>query len=255
MSEVGLKYSGLKFILGGLVLAGLGISQAISGWIGSGVFYRIIYPCLCIPMALLLFSIGFLVFMVDDKTSVKSKQTSTETDEATLRTDRKRGEEPTTVAPPDSGVSLFDARFLAVLLLLGVFFVKLVPVYIKHAQEQQKQQPGLDRVKRASLERFANELAKREQALKQLASKMTDAGLTEAEQDLFFRGCLKTDKGSDKTIEGLQILAGDGDWKAFVSWDFEALNQKADEIIRKRQVGHNEPEGSFTEKAGPHVTP
>ena len=59
VSELRTKVTGLRFLLGGVVLTGIGISQAATGWIGDGVYQRWVYPILCFIMAVVCAWIGY----------------------------------------------------------------------------------------------------------------------------------------------------------------------------------------------------
>jgi threonine/homoserine/homoserine lactone efflux protein len=43
----GRKQDGIRMMFGGVVLVGIGITQAIFGWIGESTYFRILYPVIC----------------------------------------------------------------------------------------------------------------------------------------------------------------------------------------------------------------
>ena len=50
----------VKLLLGGLLIAGIGISQAIFGWVGQGFVYRVLYPIPLVGLGLVLAWLGTL---------------------------------------------------------------------------------------------------------------------------------------------------------------------------------------------------
>ena len=52
------KVFSLRFMLAGLVLPIIGLSQAASGWMGDGALKRIGYPILCCVMAVVCLILG-----------------------------------------------------------------------------------------------------------------------------------------------------------------------------------------------------
>ncbi len=224
MSDVGTKVAGLKFMLAGIVVIALGVTQAIYGWVGTGMFYRILYPAVCIPMGLLVGTIGFLAFMVKDE------------DEPTSDTAQEPspGSQParslsSNAQPPEAAASTTSrgtTQILAVVVLLGIVGLRFVPLLIKHS-EQQQQIP-----KNSGVQQFTNQLNERGQGLGRLVGKMNAAGISAAKQDQFFRDQLAPSQKDLAKEGGLQILTGD--WKLLVAWDFETLEPKVDAFIESQ---------------------
>lgn len=57
--SVRMKYQGLKLALGGILILGAAVSQALFGWVGEGPFYRYLYPLLLLGVAAFFFLAGY----------------------------------------------------------------------------------------------------------------------------------------------------------------------------------------------------
>lgn len=228
MSDVGVRLAGLKFVLAGILAIGIGISQAIYGWVGSGMYYRILYPALCIPIGLLVLCIGLFAFLANDSPEAETEAQPKSNDKNPVAKGRDSDDSSTETPPPEkTSHTAFDPRILAVVFLLGIVAIRLAPVFFEHSQRQQKQYPS-------TVENFTNKVNQRGQKLHQLQARMTEAGITKVEQEQFFRSFYPLDENEAKRQGAMEILAGD--WKLLQDWDFEMLNERVDELIREKQM-------------------
>ncbi|RCS52840.1 hypothetical protein DTL42_08385 [Bremerella cremea] len=65
MRKIKTIYSASKWFLGGFVLVGVGITQAIYGWIGEAMWMRALYGVVCPLLGILISLIGFAILYIE----------------------------------------------------------------------------------------------------------------------------------------------------------------------------------------------
>lgn len=61
-----MKYQGVRWTLGGVMVLVIAISQAICGWVGSGVYFRAVYPVLLLAGSSIFFWVGYQAWNHDE---------------------------------------------------------------------------------------------------------------------------------------------------------------------------------------------
>lgn len=73
--SLGMKYQAVRWSLGGIIVVGIAITQAIFGWVGDGIYFRIVYPVLLLAGSSLFFWVGYRAWNYSEATPAKEKPT------------------------------------------------------------------------------------------------------------------------------------------------------------------------------------
>jgi hypothetical protein len=55
----GMKYQAVRWGIGGLVVIGIAVTQAIFGWVGDSLYFRIVYPVLLLAGSAFFFLVSY----------------------------------------------------------------------------------------------------------------------------------------------------------------------------------------------------
>lgn len=54
-----MKHQAVRWSLGGAMVIGIAITQVVFGWVGDGVYFRVVYPVLLLASSALFFWVGY----------------------------------------------------------------------------------------------------------------------------------------------------------------------------------------------------
>lgn len=64
-----MKYQAVRWFLGGVLVIGISVTQAVFGWVGDGVYYRWVYPVLLLVGSSVFFWVGYQAWNYNEETS------------------------------------------------------------------------------------------------------------------------------------------------------------------------------------------
>lgn len=58
-----MKYHGVRWMLGGVLVIAVAVTQAYEGWVGDGFYFRVVYPILLLLASTVFFWVGYNAFV------------------------------------------------------------------------------------------------------------------------------------------------------------------------------------------------
>ncbi|PQO26982.1 hypothetical protein [Blastopirellula marina] len=81
MRKIKTIYTASKWFLGGFVLIGVGVTQAIYGWIGEAMWMRALYGVVCPLLGILISLIGYAILYSEIAGTEQASETIAEAEQ------------------------------------------------------------------------------------------------------------------------------------------------------------------------------